>query len=294
MKRILSLAAAAMVLIGTMIVSVSAEDIVVVGDQFKAAYGTPVIDGTLDEVYGESDPYRIQFGKDNAESYSTAVVYWAWDETALYYFADITDDTVSTEADTTNIGDIWKTDCAEVGFNVTPNQEAGDPHNTANSGVFLGALMYGSEMDTYGSLSDCAYVCKTVTTDHGWAMEVCLPIFGEASGLTPKSGDQIAMYTILHNDTDNDNERNSETYRDEVSIGVQYDSSKMDCIVLGEKTVEEVPSPDTAETELPQGEPVENTDAPVSAPKTADNGLVAIASCAMASLAVVFGFKKHR
>ena len=68
----------------------------------------------------------------------------------------------------------------------------------------------------------------------------------------------------------------------------------MDCIVLGEKTVEEVPSPDTAETELPQGEPVENTDAPVSAPKTADNGLVAIASCAMASLAVVFGFKKHR
>lgn len=282
MKKILSCTVAGTLLLVAMLVPTNAASA-----EYGAAYGTPVVDGVLDEAYKNSDKYTITFGKDGAESYSTAEVYWLWDENKLYYYADVTDDTPSTNVNTSNLNDIWKTDCVEFGFNVTPDKETGDPHNTANSAVYLAALGYGEAMDVYGALNQIESIknssfCAAVETDKGWALEIELPIFNDETGLTPAAGDKIAMYTILHNDTDNDNVRNSETYSNADAIGCQYDSSKMDKVVLMEKpaVVEPAEVVDTAAA----------TDAPVTAPQTMD----ALAVIGVTLALSAYGMSKKR
>lgn len=282
MKKILSCTFAGTILLAAMLIPVQAEPA-----QYKAAYGTPVVDGILDDLYKNSDKYTITFGKDGAESYSTAEVYWLWDEDKLYYYADVTDDTPSTNVNTSNIGDIWKTDCVEFGFNVTPDKESGDPHKTANSAVYLAAIGYGEAMDIYGALPEIASVkegsfCAAVETDKGWALEIELPIFNDETGLSAAAGNIIAMYTILHNDTDNDNVRNSETYSNADAVGCQYDSNKMDKVVLQEKPVVE----EVAETVADAPEATET----VTAPQTMDAVVALGAAMALAG----FGMSKKR
>lgn len=252
--------------------------------EFGVAYGSPEIDGVLDDTYAASDAYTLTFPKDGAASYSTAQIYWNWDETALYVYAAITDDTPSTNADTTNINDIWKTDCIEIGFNLTPELEAGDPHNTANSLVSLAAQQYGSEMDIYGTLSNCGETCITAVTDFGWVAEIKYPFFNTSTGLTNEAGNQYSMYAILHNDTTDDNERDSETYFDEVSIGVQYDSNIMDKMVLLEKPQTNV-VPEDEDT-------VVDANTPVTAPATSDAGIVAAAAIMAVAAGVVLSKKR--
>ncbi len=231
LKRIAAIGAAALTLSSTM-VGVSAK-----GLELSAAYGTPKLDGKLDAAYKNSTTYEVKYSGD--ASYSTAKFYYLWDENSLYIYADVTDDTPSTKADTTKLGDIWKTDCIEFGVNLIPD-EIGDPHKVSKGGVWLAALLYGEDVDKYGALSELdnfaeKMECITATTDNGWAVEIKLPIFGDASGVNPKAGDKFGVYGILHNDTDNDNARNSITWHNSDNTGANYDTSLMDYIVLGEK-----------------------------------------------------------
>lgn len=256
-KKLTALIAAALTLSASMI-GVSAK-----GLELTAAYGTPKLDGKLDNAYKNSSVYEVKYSGD--ASYSTAKLYYLWDETALYIYADVTDDTPSTKADTTNIGDIWKTDCIELGANLVIT-ETGDPHKVSKGGVWLAAPLYNDRVDAYGALSELSSFksgmeCVTVSTDNGWAVEIKLPIFGDESDIIPKAGEKYGVYGILHNDTDNDNARNSITWHNSDNTGANYDVTLMDYIVLAEK---------------PESKPE-------IAAQTADIASVALISCAAAA-----------
>lgn len=242
-KRLATFIVATLTLSST-IVGVSAK-----GLDFSASYGTPKIDGKLDADYKNSDVYEVKYS--DGASYSTAKLYYLWDETSLYIYADVTDDTPSTKADTTNLGDIWKTDCIEFGVNLVIS-ETGDPHKVSKGGVWLAAPLYGSEVDSYGTLSALDYFkedmeCVATTTDNGWAVKIKLPIFGNDSGVTPKVGDKYGIYSGLHNDTDNDNVRNSITYPNSDNTIANYNVALMDYIVLAEKPVKTTTAAKTAD-----------------------------------------------
>ena len=81
-----------------------------------------------------------------------------------------------------------------------------------------------------------------------------------------------------------DNERDSETYFDEVSIGVQYDSNIMDKMVLLEKPQTNV-VPEDEDT-------VVDANTPVTAPATSDAGIVAAAAIMAVAAGVVLSKKR--
>ena len=235
--RKLAIFTAAALTVSSAMIGASAKDL-----ELNAAYSTPEIDGRMDEAYKNSSVYEVKYCTD--ESYSTSKLYYLWDESALYIFAEVTDNTPSTKADTTNLGDIWKTDCIEFGVNLIPD-EKGDPHKISKGGVWLAAPMYDTQLDIYGALNSIESVkngnkCVTTETDTGWTVEVMFPIFGDDSGVTPKAGDKFGVYAITHNDTNDDNARDTITWHNSDFTGANYDSSLMDYIVLAEKPAEPV------------------------------------------------------
>ena len=244
LKKITTLAAALLITASAM-TGAFAKDL-----EIKAQYGTPVIDGKMDKAYSQSQAYEVKYGK--GDSYSTAKLYYLWDEKAIYIYADVTDDTPSTKANTSNLADIWKTDCIEFGLNLIPS-EKGDPHKISKGGVWLAAPLYGNQLDVYGPLNDIASVksgnkCVTTKTDKGWAVEIMIPVFGDATGITPKAGDKFGVYSMTHNDTNDDNVRETVTYHNSDLTGANYNSSLMDYIILGEKPA--VTAPQTADLSL--------------------------------------------
>lgn len=220
------------------VLSVSAKDL-----EIKAAYGTPTIDGKMDKAYSQSQVYEIKYSKDS--SYSTGKLYYLWDEKAIYIFADVTDDTPSTKADTSKLANIWKTDCIEFGANLIPS-EVGDPHKISKGGVWLAAPLYGDQLDIYGPLNDIESVkngikCAMAKTSTGWTVEIMLPVFGDATGIVPKAGEKYGVYSILHNDTNDDNVRESTTTHNSDLTMANKDSAKMDYIVLSAKPAKTAP-----------------------------------------------------
>lgn len=107
MKKILSvLAALAMVAsIGT---SVSA-----LGQEMTVAYGTPTIDGTIDEVWATADRQQLGYvkggdlkGDGTLPETSSAYASMLWDDGALYFLFEINDDDISFASDKGN----WRND----------------------------------------------------------------------------------------------------------------------------------------------------------------------------------------
>ncbi|MBQ8510061.1 MAG: hypothetical protein IJ493_09170 [Clostridia bacterium] len=234
MKKFASLLLASAMLLTALSLPAAAKD-----NRLNAAYGSAKVDGVMDAAYEKSQAYEVKYCKD--ASYSTANIYYLWDESALYVFADVTDDTLPTNAKTDVLADIWKTDCIEIGINLTPEAgETGDPHKIADCGICLAAPMYGSQIDVYSLLADNAAVkagnvCVTKMTDKGWTVELKLPVFGDNTGVVPTAGQEIGIYSLMHNDTNDDNVRDTITRHNEDFTAANYDVTKMDYIVLQEK-----------------------------------------------------------
>lgn len=285
MRRASLFILAALLLTSALCVPAFAKD-----QKFKAAYGTPTIDGILDAAYNQSEPYDVKSSK--GDSYSKADIYYLWDENMLYVFADVVDDTPSTKVNTEKLADIWKTDCVEFGVNVTPDGEKGDPHMVSMAGIYLASVGYGSKMDVYGKINDIAAakaksVCVTKKTDKGWTVEAALRVWGD-SGVTPKAGATCGIYNILHNDTNNDNARETVTYNDVNATGANYDTAKMDCIVLQAK-----PAVTTAKvTAAATAKAAASTQ--TKAAQTADLGVIYAIVCGAPALAALTLARKKK
>lgn len=239
MKKFTVKLLAALLTAAALITPAAANDI-----EFTAAYGKPAVDGKLDAAYKQSKVYTV--AASTGASYSKADIYCLWDEAAFYVFADITDDTTATKADTSKIADIWKTDCIEIGVDFTPG-EKGDLHKISLGGIYLAAVTYGSQMDVYGKLNDIADIkaatkCVTARSTKGWTVELMIPAWGDKTGVNPAAGSKFGFYAIMHNDTNNDNARDSETYVQLDHGKPNYNTDAHDYVTLQAKPAAASPS----------------------------------------------------
>jgi len=91
------------------------------------AYGTPVLDGIMDDMY--KDSYKVEMGPiiypktGNPESDLTASYYLLWDQTYLYCYAVIEESTVMSRGmnllSAKNPNDLWKSDTLEFWLTTT-------------------------------------------------------------------------------------------------------------------------------------------------------------------------------
>ncbi len=192
----------------------------------KLAYGTPVLDGIMDEAYKQS--YRMRFGNafypsTNSISDVSGYVCLLWDEQYLYVYAFVEDSTVMSRGmDVINTGDvneIWATDALETYIftdlqgepgsskltkfavdafgicrfgNAVPNIEY---HNTL---PYVTAFTYNGEIVEGYKITEPTAGQYASTNEHpvnGYVIEMVLPLTEDSHiDGTPKAGDQIEFY----------------------------------------------------------------------------------------------------
>ena len=135
----------------------------------EVLYGTPVLDGVMDELYTASASFEL----DNPNFYvwgdctgteTTAKGYFLWDENYLYYAVEVQDATPATAGPEAG----WQDDCVEMWF---MDEYITYKVHTASSGRhFLGADADGKTPYDFSASQAFA-----TATDTGYVVEVALP-----------------------------------------------------------------------------------------------------------------------
>ncbi len=195
------------------------------------AYGTPKLDGILDEDYKNS--YRISYGTvfhptTNSLSDVTGYAYLLWDEQYLYLYAYVEDPQVMSigkeKLDEGNVNTIWATDALEAYLYTDLRTDKGpnsltkfavDAFGITRFGNALPDLAYHNALPyftafTYNGQIIEGYEIKNPTAGqtagtveqpvNGYVIEMAMPLT-EVSSIdgTPTVGDQIKFY-IQNND----------------------------------------------------------------------------------------------
>jgi len=138
-------------------------------------YGTPTLDGDVDDAYLSSSIYKIEIDQTNyvwgdatKQPYDFAKAYLLWDEDYLYLCVVNVDDTpYSLSGTKTNTS--WNNDAAELWFiDETMTYKV---HCAADGTFFVGPDADG---DTPWDFADAKSASKW--TDKGWCVEVALPL----------------------------------------------------------------------------------------------------------------------
>lgn len=279
MKKLFSLAIA-VVLLAVMTVNISAADI-----QFKAAKGTAVIDCQKDDAYLAADEVPIAFGA-TADS-ATGKLWAIWDDTALYFYGEITDATPSSAKHASD--SVWERDSLEVYVDFTNAHEDSDIL-TINAGQYTAGLPYtngefwggyGLHQSTYKD--QCSF--KTKLTDGGWIVEMKI-VYG--SDFKPAVGAVIGFTAAVNDDSDDADGRETQVMVSEgqtnawSTTGAWYDR-----LVFSDA----VYAPPPPETEA--AAPTDDAAPAVTAAQTSDISLIAVFVSAVTAAGVV-AFKKKR
>ncbi|MBO5069409.1 MAG: hypothetical protein J6C37_03490 [Roseburia sp.] len=152
-------------------------------------YGTPVMDGVLDELYTVSASFEL----DNPNFYvwgdctgtdTTAKGYMLWDENYLYYAVDVQDATPATAGPEAG----WQDDCVEMWF---LDEYFTYKVHTSSSGLhFLGSDADGKTPYDFSGSQACV-----TTTDTGYVVEVALPFNKLETGRTFSMAMQVCDIT---------------------------------------------------------------------------------------------------
>ncbi len=196
------------------------------------AYGTPKLDGILDEAYKSS--YRISFGTvfyptNNSLSDVTGYAYLLWDEQYLYLYAYVEDPQVMSIGkeilDEGNVNTIWATDSLEAYIYTNLRTDQGGSSLTKFAVDAFGITRFGNvipDIDyhntlpyftsfTYNGTLLTDYKIPEPTADqvagtpeqpvNGYVIEMVLPLTEDShiENKTPKVGDKIKFY-IQNND----------------------------------------------------------------------------------------------
>lgn len=182
MKKFLSL-----FLVFLLVLSVTAPAFAVSPDEltkpilFKAAKGTPVLDGEMDDLYKESSQILVRTGGPNAElpeGYATGTAYTLWDDGHIYVYIEVADNTPGS-APTEDVGG-WECDSVEVYvdyINNKTNDDALDGNPDAAQIRFSRYEAY-KECGTSGgahSYIDSALEYKVVSTADKYIIEAAIP-----------------------------------------------------------------------------------------------------------------------
>ncbi len=239
----------------------------------QIAYGTPNIDGILDEAYHESsrvlfntEPYNVS-GVDGATSID-GYAYMLWDETYLYFYAYVEDATVKSRGidyvtemyanGTGNPNNLWRTDGVEayiasthrVGSLTKFAVDAFGLQPFTNSNVkfsVVDALPYATRFVDSGTVLDQSFNIERPTagqlasTSHrvvtGYVIEMTLPLTTcvdlQEEG-KPQAGDMIDFYLQVNDYTLDYQDANGATAPNVVSSKTATEKF----VLLGEKCKE--------------------------------------------------------
>ena len=266
MKKLASLALAVL-MIAALCISASAADL-------KAAKGTPVIDGVMDDAYKAATEIKIVNELNGTNGKTKGTAYTLWDDKNIYVFFDVIDPKIEDN----KTAEYWNGDSVEFFINLS-GEAAGDI-TTINAAQYTAPSLY-RDSDTvwqgrggHWDANHDAATFKTVKTDAGYAVEMQIP-FG--ANYTAKEGAKITVAYHINSDETGDTARDEEIFAGDASAQSQawnivdsYDPMVLSADVYVEPT-EDAPAADN----------------------TADAGIV-VAAVVMACAAAVVLSKKSK
>ncbi|MGI6744306.1 MAG: sugar-binding protein [Eubacteriales bacterium] len=162
----------------------------------KAAYGTPVVDGVMDDVWQTAEEYKIDKLKDGEDGGVTAVWRALWDENAFYFYIEVNDTEHNFDGDVswgdgaeiyfdpldTDVNDYSTDDVVYFGF------KADDVENTSFTGTDAGIEAF----------QNC-YKLVSVVTETGFIYEASFALKTFNGGVNMKAGTVIGFDIQINN-----------------------------------------------------------------------------------------------
>lgn len=262
----------------------------------KAAYGTPVVDGVMDDVWQTAEENKIDKLKDGEDGGVTATWRGLWDDNAFYVYIEVKDTEHNFDGDVswgdgaeiyfdpldTDVNDYSTDDVAYFGF------KADDVENTSFTGTDAGIE----------ALQNC-YKLVSVVTDTGFIYEASFALKTFSGGVNMKAGTVIGFDIQINNQSADATSRtgaygwsddNNTAWQDPSVFGkVSFEEP---VIIEAEPAAEAAPAepaPEAAAEPAPTAEAAPAAAAP--APQTFDIFALTLAAAALSG-AVVLKKKK--
>ena len=311
----------AVLLLAMLLVSVFAQSAEAVSRLKKGevSYGTPIVDGVMDDCYKNSSELKIEYiasiansaeeGGDNA----TGSIWLCWDEKYIYMFVDVTDRTPVTQP-----LEGFSSDAFESTFDF---DNINDDHYGDN-GLFVKVLAYaravGSPdfeidwvlgMDTdhqhwFADQPASEHQVACVIKSDGYIIERRVPLI-DAVKARLKPGYTFGFQIWLLDDIDDNNQRDFKMSwgepTDEVSVAAWNLSNCNDELVLIEAPPPPPPPPEpdpvpeaVPEAPAAQPEPAAPAPAPTPAAPPTGDGLAIVLAVMLAAGAFVISRRHHR
>ncbi len=141
--------------------------------------GTPLVDGTLDDIYMQSASYELDnlgfyiWGDGAMAADAAATAYFLWDTSYLYLAVVVTDSTIFSP----EVGDVWQNDAAEVWF--LDEEMKFKIHSAADGTFFLGADADGATPFVFENTIHAVKI-----DGNRYIVEMALPMNNLAAGKT--------------------------------------------------------------------------------------------------------------
>lgn len=205
--------------------------------EYQAAYGTPVIDGKMDDAYLQSTKILIEYSYDeaNQEWYDAGKLdcahgyaYLLWDDAYLYAYVYVIDDVLSEAKSPTGV---FLTDSTEIIIDLDNTQD-GALTEEMDAGQFTAGYLetdmagYGYLFTMYGE--ECSFMVRD--TAEGYAIEYKIPFGPDYS--PAKAGWTIGIAIAINDDADGKEGREYIAYTNADQLGCWYRCSNYDQLTL--------------------------------------------------------------
>ena len=282
-----------------------------------ASYGSPVIDGVMDDCYKNSSELIVEFmssmnnnaTEDDLPNRATGKARLCWDETALYLYIDVKDPTPVTWLDA------FGSDAVEF----TCDFDSLGDGTYGDNGIFVVTLPYArtvgkpelerqwpdlgtAHQDWLMERPDGEWPVQCVIKADGYTIELKVPL-NDAVKAMMKPGFTFGFQISLLDDIDDNNQRDIKSSwgesTDDISAGGWSNSDSNDEITLIEAppapvAPEPEPEPDIVQAEEPAAPvvPVAPASAVPSVPETGDTSIIIIAAIMITAAAGVVIFRR--
>lgn len=258
----------------------------------EAAYGTPVIDGQVDQVWSKATEYKIEgvYVKDDITT-STATFKVLWDENYLYILHNVKDNTFGNadwEAQSVG-GNLWKRDGVSYTFSPDYNRDVTTTQVAPAFWFVIGAFGHTANFNTVDSK---VFIGEEGNKNYamsypadGYIIELKVDLKARYEAFKLEAGVCIGFdtYTNDNNATLLSTTRNFGLYWNDKMTSYK-DNSKKGTIVLAAKTAATTTTSSSTTTKP----------ATTTAPKTSDASYIMIAASLIALTTVAFVAKKRR
>ncbi|MBO5273065.1 MAG: hypothetical protein J6I45_00450 [Clostridia bacterium] len=255
--------------------------------KMEAVYGTPVIDGAIDDVWAKADKQDVALVDDGvipSETATRGTFSTLWDENYFYVLVEVDKKGVPVQVDGSNEN---TADCADVCLTLNGNFDA---TLTAGGDDYAGVIRVTAD-DTksgFGYIFDMLeddYLGKmVVTAEDKYVVEYAIPW----DDIQPKAGHILSLDIQINDATDG--ARTGLVMWASNPCYCWRESYEHGTIVLAEKVVEtEAPATEAPATEAPAAD----VPAAPAAPATADMGIIAAAAILALAAGAVVTMKKR-